>query len=129
MMALAWINPAAARLGALELLIPCRLERCILCGTSCTLNECACRRACHSLSGGHLVQGRRRTTMRACTAAVRKILLGWLLMGICAPGWARFEPVSCKNSFTEQQEIAGGAKLAAQVFQQMPVLPDSAPVS
>ena len=67
--------------------------------------------------------------MRASTAAVKQILLGWLLMGICAPGWARFQPVSCKNSFTEQQEIAGGAKLAAQVYQQMPVLPDSAPVS
>src|SRR4051812_49118048 len=74
----------------------------------CTLNECAVP--------GMPGTDRRRTNMRASTAALRQILLGCLLMGICAPGWARFEPVSCKNSFTEQQEIAGGAKLAAQVF-------------
>src|SRR5258705_2176952 len=67
--------------------------------------------------------------MRACTATARQILLGCMLMAVCAPVWARFEPVSCKNGFTEQQEIAGGSKLAAQVYQQMPVLPDSAPVS
>jgi len=67
--------------------------------------------------------------MRTCTAALRQILFGCLLMGVCAPVLARFEPVSCKNGFTEQQEIAGGSKLAAQVYQQMPVLPDAAPVS
>jgi hypothetical protein len=50
-------------------------------------------------------------------------------MGVCVPVWARFEPVTCKNGFTEQQEIAGGSKLATQVYQEMPVLPDNAPVS
>ncbi len=67
--------------------------------------------------------------MRASTATVRQILLGCLLMGVCAPVWARFQPVSCKNGFTEQQEIAEGGNVAAQVYPQMPVLPDSAPVS
>jgi len=43
--------------------------------------------------------------------------------------WARFQPVTCKNAFTEQQEITEGGKVAAQVFQQMPVLPDSSPIS
>src|SRR5712671_8227341 len=67
--------------------------------------------------------------MRASTATVRLILLGCVLMGVCAPASARFQPASCRNGFTEEQEIAGGSKLAAQVYQQMPVLPDSAPVS
>lgn len=43
--------------------------------------------------------------------------------------WARFQPVTCKNAFTEQQEITEGGKVAAQVFQQMPVLPDNTPIS
>src|SRR5260370_37446944 len=71
----------------------------------------------------------RRTPMRASTATLRQILLDCLLMGVCAPVWARFEPVSCKNRFTEQQEIAGGSKLAAQAYQQMPIHADRAPVS
>src|ERR1700749_1450799 len=71
------------------------------------------------------MQGRGRTTMRVSTATVRQILLGCLLMGVCAPVWARFQPVSCKNAFTEQQEIAEGDNVAAQVYPQMPVLPDS----
>jgi beta-barrel assembly-enhancing protease len=67
--------------------------------------------------------------MRVSTATVRRILFGCLLMGVCAPVWARFQPVSCKNAFTEQQEIAEGDNVAAQVYPQMPVLPDSSPVS
>lgn len=43
--------------------------------------------------------------------------------------WAVFNPPVCKNAFTEQQEITEGNKVAAQVYQQMPVLPDSSPVS
>ena len=44
--------------------------------------------------------------------------------------WARFQPVVCKNAFTEQQgDATEGQKVAAQVYQQMPVLPDSDPVS
>ena len=46
-----------------------------------------------------------------------------------APAWASFEPVTCKNSFTVQQEIAEGNKVAAQVYQQMPVLPENDPLT
>lgn len=60
----------------------------------------------------------------------------WLVLGAVLlvgastqSAWARFQPQSCKNSFTEQQEITEGGKVAAEVFKQMPVLPDSSPVS
>jgi beta-barrel assembly-enhancing protease len=43
--------------------------------------------------------------------------------------WARYNPRPCKNAFTEQQEITEGQKAAQEVFKQMPVLPDSNPVS
>lgn len=53
-----------------------------------------------------------------------------MLGGIFAPtAWARFQPPTCKNAFTQQQEITEGAKVAAQVYRQMPVLPDNDPVS
>ena len=38
-------------------------------------------------------------------------------------------PPPCNNPFTPQQEITEGAKVAAQVYKQMPVLPESDPVS
>ncbi len=44
--------------------------------------------------------------------------------------WARFQvPPPCKNAFSVQQEQTEGAKVAAEIFKQMPVLPDSSPVS
>lgn len=59
--------------------------------------------------------------------------LWWLscaLALVCAvPAQARFKPVECKDTFTPQQEIAYGQKAEAQIFQQMPILPDSSPVS
>ena len=42
---------------------------------------------------------------------------------------ARYNPRPCKNAFTEQQETTEGQKAAQEVFKQMPVLPDSDPVS
>ncbi len=42
---------------------------------------------------------------------------------------ASFEPVTCKNSFDVQQEITEGNKVAAQVYQQMPVLPENSPIT
>ncbi|HEY6374129.1 MAG TPA: M48 family metalloprotease, partial [Edaphobacter sp.] len=66
-----------------------------------------------------------RQTMR-----VTRLVLGvGLVAGTSVQAWARFQPQSCKNSFTEQQEITEGGKVAAEVFKQMPVLPDSSPVS
>lgn len=56
------------------------------------------------------------------------VLLGVALSSSPA-AWARFQPVTCRNAFTPQQEITEGQKVAAQVYQQMPVLPDSNPVS
>lgn len=47
-----------------------------------------------------------------------------------AAAWARFEPPPpCKNAFTREQEITEGAKVAAQVYKQMPVLPENDPLS
>ncbi len=57
-----------------------------------------------------------------------------LLVAMLAPmsaefAWARFEPATCKNAFTPEQELTEGQKVAAQVYHQMPVLPDSDPVT
>jgi Zn-dependent protease with chaperone function len=47
-----------------------------------------------------------------------------------APVWARYQPPpACKNAFTQEQEIAEGRKVAAAVFKEIPVLPDSSPIS
>jgi hypothetical protein len=46
-----------------------------------------------------------------------------------SPAYARFQPPTCKDAFSHEQEIEQGKKAAAQVYQQMPVLPDSNPVS
>lgn len=65
-------------------------------------------------------------------AALRHVLLGWVLVCLLAPSaaWARFiPPPPCRNKFTHQQEITEGEKVAAQIYQQMPVLPDSDPVA
>jgi beta-barrel assembly-enhancing protease len=51
------------------------------------------------------------------------------LVLISAPAQARFEPKPCKNSYTTNEEIAEGKKAAAQVYKQMPVLPDTSPVT
>src|SRR6266567_4021330 len=61
----------------------------------------------------------------------RWVLVAGLLGGVCAPAaWGRFQPPPpCKNAFTVEQEQTEGAKFAAEVFKQMPVLPDSSPVS
>ncbi|MDQ1694632.1 MAG: hypothetical protein QOH85_2167 [Acidobacteriaceae bacterium] len=52
-----------------------------------------------------------------------------LLLGAAMPAFARFTPRPCKNAYTEQQEITEGGKAAQEVYKQMPVLPDSNPVS
>ena len=60
----------------------------------------------------------------------RNALIALLLaLSISAPACAQFDPVTCKNSFTQQEEIQAGDKLVAEVYKQMPVLPDSDPVS
>lgn len=58
-----------------------------------------------------------------------KSALALLLLLISPGAWARYQPHPCKNAFTEQQEITEGQKAAQAVYKQMPVLPDSDPVS
>ena len=56
--------------------------------------------------------------------------LGMVLAAACGPAWATYNPPPpCNNPFTPQQEVTEGAKVAAQVYQQMPVLPENDPVS
>lgn len=61
----------------------------------------------------------------------RLILSVGLLIGSASQAaWARFQiPPPCKNAYTVEQEQTEGAKVAQEVFKQMPVLPDSSPVS
>ena len=68
---------------------------------------------------------RRRPT--GFSAGFLLLLLAFIFL---APrGHARVELQPCKNSIAPDQQIALGQKAVAQVYQQMPVLPDSSPVS
>jgi hypothetical protein len=61
---------------------------------------------------------------------VRKAIVALLLiLSIAAPACAQFKPVTCKNSFTQQEEIQAGDKVVAEVYKQVPVLPDSDPIT
>jgi beta-barrel assembly-enhancing protease len=65
------------------------------------------------------------------TAWIRVALLAATGLSVSASS-ARAEfqvPPPCKNAFTVEQEQTEGAKVAAEVFKQMPVLPDSSPIS
>lgn len=58
------------------------------------------------------------------------LVFSLILTTAAIPAHARFaQPAPCKNSFTPDREIAEGKKAAAQVYKQMPVLPDSNPVT
>ena len=60
----------------------------------------------------------------------RLLILIALVAGAGVPtAWGRYAPVTCRNSFTVEQEISEGQKVAMQVYQQMPVLPESDPVT
>lgn len=60
----------------------------------------------------------------------RRILLCVCLSGLtAAPAFARFEPVTCHNPFTQQEEVDEGQKVALKVYQHMPVLPENDPVT
>ena len=63
-------------------------------------------------------------------ARMRFALLA-LMVAITTGPFARasFEPVTCKNAFTVEQEIQEGDKVAAQVYRQMPVLLASDPLT
>lgn len=58
------------------------------------------------------------------------VIAGCLALVTAATVEAQYTPPpTCSNPFTPQQELTEGAKVAAQVYQQMPVLPESDPVS
>ena len=58
------------------------------------------------------------------------VAVGFAAMAWCVPAHATYKPpVACNNPFTPQQEVTEGAKVAAQVYQQMPVVPENDPVS
>jgi hypothetical protein len=59
----------------------------------------------------------------------RLSLLALLLLACDAALNGQNLPQPCKNSFSIEQEIAQGQKSAAQIMQQMPVLPASTPVA
>ncbi len=68
---------------------------------------------------------RRRYALRQCGMAVAIALIGAYV-----PVEAQYTlPATCSNPFTPQQEVIEGTKVAGQVYQQMPVLPESDPVS
>ena len=77
----------------------------------------------------HLRQINKTMKAKSVNFWKRKMLLAALLLLVPFQGWARYNPRPCKNAFTEQQEITEGQKVAAEVWKQMPVLPDSDPVS
>jgi beta-barrel assembly-enhancing protease len=57
-------------------------------------------------------------------------ILTLALCATCTRAHATYNPPPpCNNPFTPQQEVTEGAKVAAQVYKQMPVLPESDPVS
>ena len=58
------------------------------------------------------------------------VALGMALVPVCGLAQAPYHlPSACNNPFTPQQEVTEGAKVAAQVYQQMPVVPENDPVS
>lgn len=52
-----------------------------------------------------------------------------LCLALSQVAFARVEIAPCKNSYSPEQQIQLGQKAAQQVYTQMPVLPDSSPVT
>jgi hypothetical protein len=75
------------------------------------------------------MRGKGRARERLADYGGVALMCAVMLLAVPQPASARFQPQPCKNSFSTEQEIALGKKAAAQVYQQMPVLPDSNPVS
>src|SRR5882762_4911284 len=59
---------------------------------------------------------------------IRIAICGLMALSSAVPAKA-FDPPVCRNAFTQQQEITEGQKVAAQFYQQMPVLKDSDPIA
>lgn len=63
------------------------------------------------------------------TRKAAPLLLFLCLLLTCPHAEARVELKPCRNNMSPQQQIDLGKKVVAQVYQQMPVLPDSSPVT
>jgi predicted Zn-dependent protease len=61
--------------------------------------------------------------------ALRVLMVVLLALSFSHAAYARFQAQPCNDAYTVQQEIDLGRKAAAQVYQQMPVLPDSDPMA
>lgn len=71
-----------------------------------------------------------QATRRPGFRATHGVLAVMIFLTASVPVWARYNPPpACNNPFTPEQELVEGRKIAAQVYQQMPVLPESDPVS
>jgi predicted Zn-dependent protease len=57
------------------------------------------------------------------------ILLAGLLVADARLAWARVELAPCKNNLSPEQQIALGQRAAQHVYKQMPMLPDSSPIT
>lgn len=67
--------------------------------------------------------------LRGCGVSLKGIA-GCALLAMSMPAFAVSNlPPACNNPFTPQQEVTEGAKVAAQVYQKMPILPDNDPVA
>lgn len=66
---------------------------------------------------------------RSISMHFSRIGLALLAIAAAAQLQASSEFVPCKNSYSPQQQIELGEKAKAQVYKQMPVLPDSSPVT
>jgi beta-barrel assembly-enhancing protease len=63
------------------------------------------------------------------SAVFRRCVLLCILTLLAARSYARVELIPCKNNFSPEQQIELGDKAAKQVYAQMPVLPDSSPIT
>ena len=52
-----------------------------------------------------------------------------LILALAPLAYPRVELAPCKNNFTPEQQVQLGQKAVQQVYRQMPVLPDSSPVT
>ncbi len=70
----------------------------------------------------------RRSTRNAMRTTLALALV--IVLFAAAPAaHAVFQPVTCRNSFTPEQEIAEGQKAAAQIYRQQPILPENNPIT
>jgi beta-barrel assembly-enhancing protease len=68
-------------------------------------------------------------TTRNRRFAQRVVFFGVLLLSTSWPMYGQALPKPCKNSYSFDQEVALGQQASAEIFRQMPILPESNPVA